>query len=91
MSDSAAKAVGNLVLAQDGGHALDIALGGCGEDGALLRCHEIAQLVGKRRNRPVKAQSRTRAEGNFAEGVVFVEHIDGAKLIEIEARMRREK
>ena len=91
MRGAAAQPIGNLVLAHHGGHALHIALRGHGENDALLRGHEVAQLLGERRNGAVKAQRGSRVELDLAQRVVFIKHIDGAELIEVEARVRCEQ
>ncbi len=68
-------------------HALHVALVGGGEDDVGFDFHELAQMVGQRGNRPVKAQGGPRIELDFAEGLVFVEDVDGAELIEVEAEV----
>ncbi len=88
---AAAEAIGDLVLAQDGGHAFDVALVGGGEDDVRLRFHELAELLGERGDGAVEAQRGAGVEGDFAEGGVFVEHIDGAELVEIEPEVRIEQ
>ena len=88
---AAAEAVGDLVLAQDSGHAFDVALVGGGEDDVRLEFHQLAELLGERGDGAVEAQRGAGVEVDFAEGRVFVEHVDGAELIEIEAEVRFEQ
>ncbi len=88
---AAAEAVGHLVLAQHGGDALHIALRGHSEHDALLRCHQVLELLNERGNGAVEAKCRARVHRNLAERIVFVEHVDGAELIEIETGMRVEE
>ena len=90
MRVAAAEAIGDLVLAQHGGQALDVALIGRGEDDARFGGHEGAQLLGERGDGAVKAQRGARVQLDFAEGGVFVEHVDDAELIEVEAHVRIE-
>ncbi len=68
--------------------AFDVALRGSGENDALLSGHQVLELIDECGNRTVKAQRGTRVERDLAERIVFVEHVDSAELIEIEAGMR---
>ena len=66
---AAAEAVGDLVLAQHGGQALDVALVGGGEHDVRLGFDELAELLGERGDGAVEAQRGAGVEGDFAEGV----------------------
>ncbi len=88
---AAAEAVRDLVLAQDSGHAFDVALVGGGEDDVRLQFHQLAELLGERGDGAMEAQGGAGVEGDFAEGGVFVEHVDGAELVEIESEVRIEQ
>ena len=91
MLGAAAEAIGNLVLAQHGGEALDVALVGGGEHDVRLGFHELAQLLGQRGDGAVEAQRGARVERDLAERGVLVEDVDGAELVEIEAEVRLEQ
>ena len=51
-------------------------------------CHQVFQLLGERGNGAVKAQRGPRVQLDLAQRGVFVEHVDRAELIEIEAHVR---
>ena len=53
-----------------------------------MRCSaaiRFLQLLNEGGNGAVEAQRRARVDSDLAERVVFVEHVDGAELIEVEA------
>ena len=71
--------------------ALHVALRGSGENDVLFGGHQVLELLDERGNGAVEAQRGARVDVDFAERVVFVEHVDGAELIEIEAGVRFEQ
>ncbi len=83
-----ADAVGDLVFAHHGGEALDVAQVGGGEHDVRFGFDELSELLGERRNGTMEAQRGPRVERDFTEGIVFVEHIDGAELVEVETEVR---
>ena len=88
---AAAKPIRYLVLAQHGRHAFNIALRGHGENNALLGGHQVFELLDQRGNGAMKAQRWSRVHGDFAQSVVFFEHVDSAELVEVEAVVRLEQ
>ena len=78
--------VGNLVLLQETGETLDLALIGGGEQDARLLLHERLDRLDERGDRAVKTLRGARGELNLGELVAFgIKHVDGAELIEIAA------
>ena len=85
--DAAAEAVGNLVVAQHGGQALDVALVGRGEHDAHFSGHQVFELVSEGGDGAVETQRGARWKFDFAERRVFFEDVDHAELIEVEAHV----
>ena len=84
-----AEAIREAVFAQQVGESLDFALVGRRDDDAVFLCGERLQLVDEGRDRSMEAQRGPRREVDFRGRVdIFVQHIDRAKLIELEAGQR---
>ena len=66
-------------------------VGGSEDDALSPAAIRFRELLDERGNGAVEAQRRPRVYGDFAERSVFVEHVDGAELIEVEAGMRFEE
>ncbi len=49
--------------------------------------HQTLQMIGEGGNGAVKAQGGTRGQLDFAKRRVFIEHVDDAELIEVEAHV----
>ena len=91
LDDAAAEAVGTWYSRSMVAVRSDFALSGRGEHDALLRGHQVFELLDEGGNGAVEAQRGPRVHRDLAERVVVFEHIDGAELIEIEAVMRVER
>ena len=81
-----AKAVGDLILLQEAGEALDFALIGSGEEDAGVLLHQRVECVDQRWYRSVEALGRARGEVDFREvATVRVENVYCAELVEVAA------
>ena len=64
---------------------------GRGENDALFGGYQVLELLDEGGNGAMEAKRGPGVDCDFAEGVVFVEHVDGAELIEVEAGVRFEQ
>ncbi len=82
-----AEAVGDVVLLQEAGEAFDFALGWCGEEDAGFLLHQGVERVDERGDGAVEAHGGARGKVDFGEvAAVGVKDVDGAELVEFEAR-----
>ena len=82
-----AEAVGDVVLLQEAGEALDFALIRRGDEDAGVLLHECVERVDERGNAAVEALRGACGEVDLGEvAAVGVEDIDGAELVELDAR-----
>src|SRR5580698_9884896 len=88
MLRATAEAVWQLVFPEQISEAFNLTLIGRDEEGARLLLHELSHLFEKSWNRSVKTKRGTRIERDFTQSVVFVEHINGPELIQVEAGVR---
>ena len=85
MLDATAEAVREFVFAQQVGEALDLALIGRDQQRADFLRHQGANLLDEGGDRAVEAQRRARGKFDFAEGLVFIEDVNDAELVNVEA------
>ncbi len=89
--NAAAKTVGDLVIAQDSGEALDVALMHSSKHDAGFRLHQLFQLLGERGNGAVEAKGGPSGQLDLTQRRVFLEHVNRAELIEVQAHVRAER